>query len=875
MPTFNLNQYTREMILNDYWGLVKSTVQANAEMPFLVTTHGSLTFTEVNRLSNHLRAHLMQETGRKKVGVGLLMKDVLQLIPAMIGVVKSGNYVVPLDVSYPEATLQAMIETAEIQVILTVSTYEPLARKLDGGSRQVINIDKWSLEGEIEEPEVHLAGEDVIQILFTSGSTGKPKGAVEDFRYLARTIHQKLVSHSYDPGDHVVQLSSFSYSAAHTLLFSALVIGCGIYYYDVNADGLGGLPDFMRRHAITVYHSSPTLFRSLMSILKDEDVFPAVKTFHCGAEKRLHKDIEDVRKHFPAVTGLRLGFASTETQSVAGTIFPLNYDFGEEHLPSGMPKDDIQLLIWDKDRNPLPVGQEGEIVIHGDALARGYINNPVLTAEKFIPDPLHPGWQYFRSGDLGMIRPDGMLVHLGRIDNMVKIKGVRIELDSLESHLLAYPGVTQVATRAVDVPGGGKRVAAYFTSQAGINIPPSELRKHLAEKFPAQTLPHYLINLEKMPLTTTGKIAISQLPDPHLVRPPLANQYVPASDELEEKLLRLWEQHIGIQGIGVEDDFFEVGGDSLVGLLLFTDLEEQMGLELPVSVLLLAPTIRKLAGLIRREQGSKGFAPILEINTGEGGTPMFFIPGKGGYPTRIHHLAKRLPASLPVYALQDLTEPTERGARSINSVATFYINEIRALRLKEPWVLVGESLGGKIALEMASMILKAGGPMPVVIMLDTYNMKKTGAAGFLDESRVSYYWMLLKKHTSILVHSDWHGRLEYLRFYRDTGQDKIKGFFRKRQRRKELVRGSLPRQAVRLEQDSRKMADEYQPGPYPGTVILVKASQGLHAEDPTNGWDTVELGELVVRPLECYHGSILFEPAVSRLAEIIKEYLPA
>jgi amino acid adenylation domain-containing protein len=875
MPSFDPMNTTKAMILDDFWGLVSRTIQINAEKPMLVTTHGSMTFAEFNRLCNHLRANLLQVTGLKQSGVGVLIKDVLQLTPAMVAVVKSGNYVIPLDVGYPEATLQAMIKTAEIQVILTVSEYMTLAQQLAGENIQAINIDGWNLVGEIEEPVVHPAGEDVVQILFTSGSTGTPKGAIEDFRYLARTVYQKIFAHAYEPDDRVIQLSTFSYSAAHTLLFSALVIGCGIYYYNVSDDGLGGLPEFMRRHAITVYHSSPTLFRSLVSILKDGDVFPAVQTFHCGAEKRLHKDIEDVRKHFPAVTGLRLGFASTETQSVAGTIFPLDHDFGEEHLPSGLPRNDVQILIWDSNRNPLPAGQEGEIVIHGDALARGYINNPQLTAEKFIPDPLHPGWQYFRSGDLGMIRPDGMLVHLGRIDNMVKIKGVRIELASLESHLLTYPGVTQVATRAVEVPGKSKRLAVYFTSQPGINIPPSELRKHLAERFPAQTLPHYLVNLETMPLTTTGKIAISQLPEPHLVRPPLANPYVPASDELEEQLLRLWEEHIGIQGIGVEDDFFEVGGDSLVGLLLFTDLDEQMGVELPVSVLLLAPTVRKLAGLIRREQGSQGFAPILEIRSGTSGAPLFFIPGKGGYPTRIHHLAKRLPSNLPVYALQDLTEPTEPGVRSVRSVASFFVNQIQALRLQEPWVLVGESLGGKIVLEMASMLLKEDSPMPVVIMLDTYNMKKTGEMGFLDESRFSYYWMLLKKHTSIFVHSDWHGKQEYLRFYLDTGRDKIRRFFQNRKKRAELVRNGIPRQAARLEQESRKMADEYKPDPYPGRVILVKAIQGLHVEDPTNGWDTVELGELVVRPLECYHGSILFEPAVSRLAEIIQEYLPA
>jgi thioesterase domain-containing protein/acyl carrier protein len=594
-----------------------------------------------------------------------------------------------------------------------------------------------------------------------------------------------------------------------------------------------------------------------------------------GGEKRLGKDLQAIKKHFTGVERIRLGFSTSETHTVAFTMFLVDFDFEQENLPSGKPCEDLKVFIWDEAGNPLPPGEEGEIVVYGDALTRGYINNPQLTKERFIPDAENPGWQYFKTGDLGKLLPDGQLVHLGRIDNMVKIRGVRIELDSLERHILSYPGIIQVASRAFEDQNGNKKLASYFVAEKGIEIPISDLRKHLAERLPLHLLPHYLIGLEEFPLTGTSKVAISQLPLPQMVRPELSNVYMPPTDDLEQKLVEIWEEQLGIQGIGVTDDFFDVGGDSLLGVLLFVRVEEVMGRNLPVSVLLKAASIRKLAEVIRNEDTSRDFTPIIPINTVGEHPPLFFIPGKGGYPTRIRHLAKHLDPQTPVYALQYLSKRRRRkNLWTIESVAAFYLSEIKKIYPDGPCILAGESSGGKIAFEMAQQLLESGKKTPLLVLLDTYNLEDSVIDYYKSKHNIPFYGMLIKKHISILFQSNWQGKLDYLRFYRATIRQKSRRFLRRRLRSvKKGAMSAFPKNVRQTEQANQQANQAYEVKPYPGRVILFKALRGPRADEPANGWDQVTLGELIIHTLDCYHGSILFDPAVRRLAGILQTYI--
>jgi amino acid adenylation domain-containing protein len=869
--------FSKEKLLNNYWGHVQETIKRFGDKEFIVTKNGSVTYKETNHRANVIFHAIQGLIGERGVGIGLFMKDPRQIIPAMMGVLKSRNYFIPLDVGFPESALHYMFTNAGIKVILTVDQQADQIRSLAPENLRIINIDDLTYESEIADPVVSYAPEEIVQILFTSGSTGQPKGAIEDYRYLIRSAFIKVLPGIYKPEDRFLQLSTFTYSATHGTVFSALLNGITTCYYNLKEDGLAGLPEWIRQQHITIYNSTPTVFRSLVSILDSTDTFPYVRIFRVGGEKNLGKDIQAIKKHFPGVERIRLGFAATETEAIASTLYPVDFNFEQDNLPCGKPYEDLKVFIWDEAGNPLPIGEEGEIVVYGNALARGYINNSKLTKERFIPDPNRPGWQYFKTGDMGKLLLDGQLVHLGRLDHMVKIKGVRIELDSIESHMLSYPGIIQVASRTFEDQRGNIKLVSYYEAEKGIEIPISDLRKHLAERLPLHLLPHYLVGLAELPLTGTGKVAINQLPLPQTVRPELSNAYIGPVGDLEQKLVEIWEEQLGIQGIGVTDDFFDVGGDSLLGVLLFVRVEEVLGRKLPVTVLLKASTIRKLAEVIQAEDTSRDFSPIIPVNTVGEHPPLFFIPGKGGYPTRIRHLARNLDPQTPIYALQDLSKRSSSKRKipwTIESVASYYLSEIKKIYPRNPYILVGESLGGKIAYEMAQQELSAGEIPPVLALLDTYNFEDSVIEFYKSKKNIPYYKMLIKKHLSILFRSNWQGKLDYLRFYRTTFRQKARRFLRRRIRNiKKSAITALPKNERQIEKANRQASQAYEVKSYSGRVILFKALRGPKANDPTNGWDQVALGELIIHPLDCYHGSILFDPAVRRLAEILQIYI--
>lgn len=858
--------------MGNFFGCVEKIAQEFSQKPFIVNRQGTLTFGENLQRANQVANAITCQYGFRQVGVGLFLEDPRDVFPAMIGILKSGNYIIPFGIDFPAATLTAMCRDANIQLILTRQAYREKASFFKEMNLPVLSLEEIeaTFDGQ-SAPTVPYKPQDIVQILFTSGSTGAPKGAVEDYRYLTRAALQRTEMSGPDANanSRYLRLSTFTFSGTHTQVFASLLDGSSVHFYSLKADGLAGLPTWIRDQAITDYSSAVTIFRSLVGILKRDEVFPSVKHFALSGERRVSTDIEAIRRHFPAITYIRLGYGSTELPRVSSTRYPVDSElFNQPHLPCGKPTEDVKILIWDEEGMELPIGAEGEIVVYGDSMARGYINNPELTRQRFIADPHNEGWQYFKTGDLGKLLPDGQLLVLGRADNMVKINGVRIELDALETHLLKYPGVVQVASAPFDTPHGTKKLACYYVAEDGIQIPVSDLRKHLAQNLPRHLLPHFLIPLDTMPMTGSGKVARTLLPPPQFKRPNLPYPYREPGTELEKKLVKIWEEEIGITGIGVDDDFFDVGGDSLIGVILFARIEDVLQKKLPVSVLLTASTVRKQAALILGDEQSNAFSAVIPIQPGkEGCAPLFFIPGKGGYPVRVRHLAKGMDGDTPIFALQGLMTRKMKTEYTIESVASFYLNEIRKVVPNGPYLFVGESMGGKIALEMAQQLLKLGQQTPLLVMLDTFytaNWRKRGGSDYFRKLR--FYGMLLRKHLTILWKSDRRGRQEYFSFYGNLLREKI----RKWRSGKNPLQPVLPDEQRLLEKKNLQADAAYQPRPYPDKVVYVKATRGKVNDLPANGWETAQLGGLDVYALDCYHGSILFEPAVGQLAEIIQ-----
>jgi len=860
-------QYTFEETTTNFWGLIENTFERFAHKDFIVTTKGRISYNEADKYANALYAAFLKSIPQSNIGVGIFLKDSLKFPTAMLGALKAGHYFVPLDVSFPETTLKSIIETADIKILVTDDDNFSKASQLANAQQFIVNYDHLDLTTNQQITPYKFRLDDKVQIQFTSGSTGTPKGAIKNFRNLCYSLQTKLNNSLFKSGDRCLELSNFTFSALNSMALSTLFIGLTLYCSDPREDGLGNIAEWIKSENITQYHSTVTVFRTWAATLHPDEQFPTVISANAGAEKKTSHDLDLIKKIFPNVKHFKLGFASTEAGSVTSCTVPVDYEFNDAYIPCGWPNEDMEVMIWDADGNKLPQGQEGEIVVYSQYLARGYVNNLKLTQERFIPDPNNPVFQYYRTGDLGKIQEDGQLVHLGRVDNMVKIKGVRIELDNIEQKMLSYPGLLQATFNVFEDRKGNKKLAVYFLTEQDIQIPISDLRKFLADRLPTHQLPHYFIQLENFPLGRTGKLDKSQLPRPAMTRPPLSNPYVAPTNDIESTLVRIWEEEIGIEGIGVTDDFFDVGGDSLIGVVLFIHIERELGRNLPVSILLTASTIRSQATIISQTSTNHDFPPIITIRANGSNPPLFFIPGKGGFPTRIHHLAKLLNDNTPIYAMQDLLE---RGSSKliprIESTASFYTNEIRKIVPHGPYILVGESMGGLIAMEIAQQLTKLGDTVPWLAMLDTYY----SGASETPRQKPSMFTRLVKKHFGLLATSDWDGRLDYLRFYRQNAAKRLSELSRRLKKEKAEARSNEYRE---MEERNLRAAQSYQARSYLGKVIQFKALRGHRKEDQANGWDKVQLGELVIHPLDCYHGSILFEPAVSELARVLNGYI--
>jgi acyl-coenzyme A synthetase/AMP-(fatty) acid ligase/thioesterase domain-containing protein/acyl carrier protein len=878
MPNQSTIPFSFSELLLDYWKIEQKIIRDFASKKFIITKNGSVTFQEADSFSNQICHQLRQSLTDKNSGIGIFIRDPREVIPCLMGVLKSNLYFVVLDVMFPAATLLSMIQDAAIKLILTTTPHFQQIRSLVGDSVTVLNIDEIDKTVEVDTSPLSNSADDIVQIMYTSGSTDKPKGVIEDFRYLIRGVYIKLETYRYTADDCIIRLSSFSFAGPHVDVFAALVTGLSLCYLDVKLEGFRAFPELMRRENVTFCTSTATTFRSLASVLKPDEIFPSMRTFVLAGEKRLRSDFLSIRDHFPNVKEVRLGFGSTETGFVTSSMLSLDTVLQYDSLPSGLPHSDTEVLIWDPERNSLPQGEEGEIIVHSGFLGRGYLNQPELTKTRFLPDPEKPGWQFYRTGDLGRILSDGQLMHLGRLDNMIKIRGIRIELESIENLISSYPGVVHVASKVISDYKGMKKLACYFTTEEGVKVPVSDLRKQLSQHLPIQQLPSYLIWLEKMPLTNTGKVSFEKLPLPNLTRPALSTPYAPASSDTEKKLAAIWEEHIGVSGIGVEDDFFDLGGDSLLAVIVFSAVEELLGIDLPVSTLIKAPTIRNLARIIESGLVEDSTAVVIQINESGSKSPLFFIPGKGGYPTRIRHLAKKMDADIPMYAFQNVPVlKNELLENQVELVATRFLKEINKRVAGEVIILVCESLGGKIGYEICQQLRKQKEIRPVLIMLDTYYDESIIAESSKGRRILPYFRMLTKKHTSIWFKSDWEGKKDYLQFYRETFFEKAGNFFKHKvmRRTKNSSGTEMFNKYSQIEMRNIQASQAYEVKPYPGQVILVKALRGIGSKVRANGWDKVGIQELIVEDLDCYHGSMLFEPAVSQLAIIIQSHIDA
>ncbi|HYK42873.1 MAG TPA: alpha/beta fold hydrolase, partial [Thermoanaerobaculia bacterium] len=623
------------------------------------------------------------------------------------------------------------------------------------------------------------------------------------------------------------------------------------------------------------------LTSSLFNVIVDKDpaALSGVGQLLIGGEAL---SVPHVRRLLDALPATRLinGYGPTESTTFACTYaIPRPLPESIASIPIGRPIANTRVYILDGRRNPVPVGVAGELYIGGDGLAAGYLNNPELTAEKFVPDPFSERGEgrLYRTGDRCRFLPNGTIEFLGRLDRQVKIRGFRVEPGEIQAAISEHPQVASAAVVAREDVPGDRRLVAYVVRADGTQNPVADLRAFVTSKLPEYMVPSSFVVLDSLPLNATGKVDWRSLPHPPLEgRNDAASGGVLPQDTLELVLLRIWEDALGIRSIGVRDDFFEIGGHSILAVRMFADIEKAFGRNLPLATLFQAPTVERLAAKVRESGWEAPWSSLVVIQGGARERPPFLcVPGVGGNILGFNDLARQLGADQPVYGLQargldGRAEPLTR----IEDMAAHYIQEIRTILPDGPFLLGGASFGGSVAFEMARQLEKAGHPVALVALFDAF-----APGGGTSAPRLARLGRRWKK---IGVRAAYHGR--NLLFGPDRGnyiRSKSRTLRRRmRSRIWQMIYNSyrgrskpLPRALQDVREAGYLANREYVPAPYPGRVTLFRA--GVRSADDSRsedmGWGRLALGGVEVREVPGDHVNMLLRPQVGLLAEQLRE----
>jgi amino acid adenylation domain-containing protein len=553
----------------------------------------NLTYGELNARANRLAHRLRRGGVRANVLVGVCLERCPDLIVALLAVWKAGGAYVPLDPSYPKERLSFMVEDAQPLMVLTSIEH---ASTLAAAADRLICLDSESIDLSQESPanlDAINSASDLAYVMYTSGSTGRPKGAMIVHRGLVNYLWWAINSYPVEPGRAVPVHTSISFDLTVTSLYTSLSRGAKVELLPEDA-GAQNLLAALRDGNRGLVKITPAHLELLGKQIAADQAAGMAKAFVIGGENLLAETLELWRNHAPA-TRLFNEYGPTETV-VGCCVHEVQVsDPRTGSVCIGKPIANTQLYILDENMRPVPPGVIGELFIGGAGVGLGYLNRPDLTAERFVPDMFSvSGAKLYKSGDLARYRRDGILEYLGRADDQVKIRGYRIELGEIEAALTAAPGVQSCAVLAREDEPGNKQLVAYVVAP-GNEPPTAELQTFLGKSLPEYMVPAHFVFLDELPLTANGKVDRKALPVPEKANTGAGG---PPRTETEKSVAAIWTELLNVEGVGIEDDFFDLGGQSMTAVGLVARLRAAFDLNIELAMLFERPTIAGLAEAI-------------------------------------------------------------------------------------------------------------------------------------------------------------------------------------------------------------------------------------------------------------------------------------
>ncbi|MBV9388117.1 MAG: amino acid adenylation domain-containing protein [Chroococcidiopsidaceae cyanobacterium CP_BM_ER_R8_30] len=819
-----------------------------------------LTYRQLNQRANQLAHHLRYKGVGHEVLVGICMERSLEMVIGLLGILKAGGAYVPLDPAYPLERLAFILQETQVRVLLT---QEQLVEHLPAHKAQLICLDSdWELIGQKSRANLicETTASSLAYTIYTSGSTGQPKGVMIAHHGICNQLYWRQTTFSLTAADRVLQTISLSFDPSVWQIFWPLSFGAQLYLARPGGQRDSAyLVKLIAQQQITVIALVPSMLRLFLQE-KDLDTCKCLKHVSCGGEPLPSELIERFFARLNLDNVLHNVYGPTEA-SIDATFWTCSRNTHHRIAPIGRPIANTQIYLLDSQLQTVPLGTAGEIHIGGVGLALGYFNRPELTAEKFIRNPFSNdlGARLYKTGDLARYLPDGKIEFLGRIDYQVKIRGFRIELEEIEAAISQHPDVRQsVVVVREDIPGAQRLVAYIVLSQARV-FTVGVLRRFLQEKLPEYMLPSACVVLETLPLTPNGKIDRRALPVPSQPHA-LESAFVAPQNPLEFQLKEIWEQVLGIQPIGVKNNFFELGGNSLQAVRLMTQIEEIFNKKLPLVTFFQAPTVEQLANVLQQEGWIASWEPLVAIQPRGNKLPFFCIHCVGGNVFSFYKLAHYLGEEQPFYGLQARGLDGEQSPHTrIEEMAADYIQEIQTLQPEGPYFLGGYSFGGLVAYEVAQQLHAQGQTVAMLVLFDTHNANSFKP--FPIHVRAS-------RHLINFLQLEPKEKLVYIK-------EQLDCIFQSDNQHKSALQNPLltaHTQAFR----------NYIPQIFPGRAILFRASNSSKGDlhllqfgkfDPQLGWGRLIAGGLEIQDVPGDHISMLEEPHVNVLAHKLENCL--
>ncbi|MGE3267196.1 MAG: amino acid adenylation domain-containing protein [Chloroflexota bacterium] len=853
-----------------------------------------VSYRELQRRANQLAHRLIRLGVGPDVLVGVRMERSLNLIVGLLAILKAGGAYVPLDLDYPPERQWLMLTDAQIGVLLT--DHGPSLTPVDADVHVInVNAEARSLAHESDaNPSSNATADHLAYVIYTSGSTGQPKGVAVPHR----AVNRLVLGTDYvqlGPSDVVAQASNSSFDAATFEIWGAFLNGARLVL--VSKEVLlapAELATAIERHGIGIMFVTTALFNQLAS--EQPTIFHSLKQVMFGGEAVDPQSVRRVLRSGPPRHLVHV-YGPTETTTFATWHPVLSVPDEATTIPIGRPIANTQAYVLDRHLNPQPVGVPGELYLGGPGLARGYLHRPDLTAERFIPSPFtaNPDARLYRTGDLVRRLADGSIEFVGRLDQQVKIRGFRIELGEIEAVLGEHPAVRQSIVVAYESGQTGKRLAAYIVPTGEGGITTDEVRRHLRQKLPEYMVPTAILLLSNLPLNANGKIERGALPSPALAAPGECAPVITPSNAVEAQLVQLWEQLLDVSRVSITDNFFSLGGHSLLVVQLLAEIAKRFGTKVSLASFFQNATIQDLARTIANGQTTAedaAFSSLVPIQQAGNLPPLFCVHPLGGDVLCYHSLSRRLGPNQPVYGLQARgIEDAQPPIDDMREMAAFYIEQIRTVQPEGPYYLLGFSSGGTVVFEMAQQLRAAGHTIGILAILDHPSV----TAGYYRPLVKPAHWPALLY--DLLAYRDkvTAPRLDHVRRLATS----LRTWFR---RRHDGPRPAHDGDAAQHELDAivdyvaRNIAGDpkllphrhreviaaqyraltsYTPSVYPGHVTLFRARRQplLCSHDPMMGWGALASEGVTVCTVPGSHLGVLQEPKVATLAERLETCL--